>query len=427
MKRSVRKRSWILTLVFLHSPFIGLALGQTPPSPPSVSPAVPPATAPATPAAASTARAISTRRAPRIVSPASGVSAFGTISVVVDPGTPNPRGVEIWYNDVKAGTLAHAPWKLSVETGDENIERRFRVVVIDAAGGRTEVQSLLPPVHVDEEIDLPLQQLYITATVGGYPELGLKREDFSVLDQGKSQEIVTFEHGDVPLAAVLLIDSSLSMRGAPLRSALAGAKSFASGMAELDEAMLLLFSDRVVHHTAWSANPEQLLAGLTGAEARGGSAVNDHLFLSLELLEKRQGRRVVILLSDGVDVESLLSAAQVNEIAVRSQALIYWIRVSADAFDLKQRSAWRTVEEHSAEIRQLAATVDASGGRRIEIRRYEDAPSAFQQILTELRQQYVLGFYPNALRHDGSWHPIRINVESKGVQLRTREGYYDDP
>ena len=66
-----------------------------------------------------------------------------------------------------------------------------------------------------------------------------------------------------------------------------------------------------------------------------------------------------ILLSDGVDVESLLQAAQVNEIAVRSQALVYWIRVSGEPFDLLQRSAWRGVAEHSSEIRQLAATVDA--------------------------------------------------------------------
>lgn len=82
--------------------------------------------------------------------------------------------------------------------------------------------------------------------------------------------------------------------------------------------------------------------------------------------------------------------------------------------------------EHSAEIRQLAATVDASGGRRIDIQRYEDAEGAFQQILTELRQQYVVGFYPKRSRHDGAWHPIRVQVDPKGVDLRTRDGYYDD-
>ncbi|MEO7793514.1 MAG: VWA domain-containing protein [Thermoanaerobaculia bacterium] len=364
-----------------------------------------------------------------IVSPPADTPAFGTIEVAAEVRGAAPRKVEFWFNGIKVGDLSRPPWKFTIDTGEENIQRRLRVVAIDAAGQRREAEIVLPAVQVDDELDLPLQQLYITATrdePAGAPVSDLKRRDFDVFDMGTKQELVTFEHGDIPLTAALLIDSSWSMHGPPLRSALAGAHSFAAGMAELDEAMLLLFSDRVLYHTPWTADPEELLAGLDDAEALGGSAVNDHLFLALQLLEKRQGRRVVVLLSDGVDVESLLAAAQVNEIAVRSQALIYWIRASAEPFDLLQRSAWRNVVEHSAEIRQLAATVEASGGRRIDIQRYEDAEGAFQQILTELRQQYVLGYYPKRTRHDGEWHPIRVEVEPRGVLLRTREGYFDD-
>ncbi|MBP9143508.1 MAG: VWA domain-containing protein [Thermoanaerobaculia bacterium] len=361
-----------------------------------------------------------------IVSPVAGVPAFGAIEVVVEPSGISPRRMEFWFNGIKAGELTRPPWKLTIDTGEENIERRFRVVATAAGGQRVEMEAMLPEIHVDDELDLPLQQLYITATSAGATVDDLPRDGFKVFDSGRRQQLVTFEHGDVPLTAVLLIDSSLSMAGAPLRAALAGAHSFASGMAELDEAMLLLFADRVAAHTAWSDDPDELLSGLEGVEARGGSAVNDHLFLALQLLEKRQGRRVVILLSDGVDVESLLHAAEVHEIAVRSQALVYWIRASAEPFDLLVRSAWRNVVEHSTEIRQLDATVAASGGRRIDIQRFEDAADAFQQILTELREQYVLGFYPDRVRHNGTWHPLRIEVDAKGVELRTRDGYFDD-
>ncbi len=379
--------------------------------------------------------------APVIVAPAAGAPAFGALEVVVEPRGGTPQRVEFWFNGEKAGELTRPPWKLAIETGDDNRERRFRVVAVYGGDERREAEIVLPRIQVDDELDLPLRQLYVTASRStgsdrsagsdavdhpATPVLDLPRRSFTVFDMGRRQQLVTFEHGDVPLTAVLLIDSSLSMHGGPLRAALAGARSFVSRMAALDEAMLLLFSDRIVHHTPWSADPEKLLSGLTGAEARGGSAVNDHLFLALQLLEKRQGRRVVILLSDGVDVESLLFAAQVHEIAVRSQALVYWIRVSSEPFDFLNRSAWRSVEEHSAEIRQLAATVDASGGRRIEIRRYEEASAAFQQILEELRRQYVLGFYPSRSRHDGAWHSVRIAVAAKDILLRTRDGYYDD-
>lgn len=361
-----------------------------------------------------------------IVSPVAGVPAFGAIEVVVEPRGIVPRRLEFWFNGIKAGELTRPPWKLTIDTGEENIERRFRVVATAAGGQRLEMEALLPEIHVDDELDLPLQQLYITATREGAPASDLPRDSFDIFDAGRRQQLVTFEHGDVPLTAVLLIDSSLSMVGAPLRAALAGAHSFAAGMAELDEAMVLLFADRVAAHTPWSADPDELLQALEGIEARGGSAVNDHLFLALQLLEKRQGRRVVILLSDGVDVESLLQAAQVHEIAVRSQALIYWIRASSEPFGHLVRSTWRNVVEHSAEIRQLDATVTASGGRRIDIQRFEDAADAFQQILTELREQYVLGFYPDRVRRNGAWHPLRIEVDAKGVELRTRDGYFDD-
>ncbi len=232
----------------------------------------------------------------------------------------------------------------------------------------------------------------------------------------------------MPLTAVLLIDSSHQhARRAAARGARRRALVRLRHGRRSTRRCCCCSRTGSSHHTPWSADPDELLAGLDGVEARGGSAVNDHLFLALQLLEKRQGRRVVILLSDGVDVESLLQAAQVNEIAVRSQALVYWIRVSAEPFDLLQRSAWRDVVEHSAEIRQLAATVDASGGRRIDIQRFEDAAGAFQQILTELRQQYVLGFYPDRAR--GTTVPgTRSGSRStpRSVLLRTREGYYDD-
>ena len=164
-----------------------------------------------------------------IVSPPAGVPAFGALEVVVDPGGTVPRKVEFWFNGIKAGETTRAPWQLTIETGEENIERRLRVVATDPGGQRREAELVLPSIHVDDELDLPLQQLYITATREGRPAADLKRRDFAVFDMEHKQDIVTFEHGDIPLTAVLLIDSSVSMVGPPLRAALAGAQFVAAG------------------------------------------------------------------------------------------------------------------------------------------------------------------------------------------------------
>jgi len=361
-----------------------------------------------------------------IVQPVPGQPVFGDVEVTVEVRSGAPVRLEFFLNERKVGELVRPPWRLVVPTGDENIDRRFRVVGHAADGSSRSVELAFKAIRVDDVVEAPLQQLYITATREGQPALDLARHLFTIEDDGKRQEVVTFERGDIPLTALLMIDSSLSMRGEPLRAALAGARAFAADMKPLDEAMLLLFSDRVLHRTPFTADPDRLVAGLTGAEAGGGTALNDHLFLSLELLERRQGRRAVILLSDGIDVESLLTAAQVLEVAGRTQTLVYWIRIANDPLDRLHRSPWRDVREHQRETNGLTEIVASSGGRVVEIPRIEEAAAAFGAILLEMRQQYVLGYYPKNPRHDGKWREIQVESTLPGVELRARGGYYDD-
>ena len=188
----------------------------------------------------------------------------------------------------------------------------------------------------------------------------------------------------------------------------------------------MLFSDQVLHRTPFTGDPQLLAAGLTGGEARGGSAINDHLLLALLGLERRQGRRLVVLLSDGIDVESVLATRDLEPVVGRSNALLYWIRLDDDPEDARYRSLWRGFEEHAAELAGLAHLAERSGGRVIEVARLEDVPDAFRAILDELRRQYVLGWYPSGLEHDGSWRDLRVDVTRRGVDARSRSGYYDD-
>jgi Ca-activated chloride channel family protein len=360
----------------------------------------------------------------RFLQPVASQGLFGPTDVVLAATGANPVRLELYYNGARVGALHAPPWKFKVDTGTENIDRTFRAVAVSGAGEKSEIELVLPKLQVDEVVDLSLRQLYVTASRNGMPALDLGRDDFRILDGGDRQSLVTFERGEAPLAALLLIDSSFSMKGEPLKAAIEGARTFAAGMQPLDEAMLLLFSDRVVHSSPFTGSAAKLVAGLTGTEASGGSAINDHLFVALQLLEERQGRRVVILLSDGIDVESLLPAAQVLNVGQRSQAMVYWIRIATEPYEMRHRSPWRDLASHTEEMNRLADLVASSGGRRIDIPRFEDAPKAFAGILQELRQQYVLGYYPKRLKHDGVWR--EIEVQSAGVDLRTRTGYFDD-
>ena len=283
-------------------------------------------------------------------------------------------------------------------------------------------------IRVDEVIDVELQQLYVTVTrPSGDPVLGLTAADFEVRDDGVPQTLSTFARGDIALSAVLLLDASASMEGDRLLTAAEGTRAFISRVLPHDEVSVMLFSDELLMRTPFSNDASTLLAPVKGVAARGGTAINDHLYLALKDLEGRLGRRIVVLLSDGVDVESTLGMEDVRWAARRSQALLYWIRLEETARGrIERSSAWRDRQGHAEQLRLLEIAVAESGGRVEVIPRVEQAGAALQKILRELREQYVLGYQPTrdvGEGGDGAWH--RIEVRARGGVARTREGYFD--
>lgn len=354
----------------------------------------------------------------------------GEVRVVVDVDSAQPVvRVEVYVDGRLAAVLTAPPWEATVDVGPENREHVFRAVAVDAAGSEGEMTLQTPAIEVDEVLELPLQQLYVTVTRGGGRVTGLSREDFRVIDDGSVQELVTFEGGDAPLTAVLLVDSSESMRGERLEAAVRGAQAFTAGMKELDEAMALLFGDQLVRATPFTHDPAELRAALDGVEAGGGTALTDHLYGAFKILDARQGRRVVVVLSDGFDVYSALSMRDVLWKAQRSQAIVYWIQLQDRSVPGAEpglfSSAWRAAEANREEYETLRRLVLESGGRIEPIDGIDEVEAAFESILAELRDQYVLGYYPTDLRHDGSWRQVRVRVGGFGNDVRVREGYVD--
>ena len=121
----------------------------------------------------------------------------------------------------------------------------------------------------------------MTATLGDSRVLDLERGDFTILDEGRAQDLVTFEGGNVPFTAALLIDASASMYGLKMDAARAGATAFIQGMRELDQGKVVVFSDVIQNSTPFSGAREVLAAGLIGATGQGGPAVNDNLYSCL--------------------------------------------------------------------------------------------------------------------------------------------------
>lgn len=348
--------------------------------------------------------------------------------VVLEVEVPHAEVLEVRFmvDGREVGAVDSRPYRLPVDLGEEFGPHEFVAVVVGPRGELTRVRHKTPGLRVDDAVDLGLRQLYVAlegAAAGGPP---LRREELTVLDDGATQEIVTFEGGDAALAVAVLVDASDSMSGDALRSAVGGARALLDGMHELDEASLVLFADGVLfrgHHERVDEEMEQILATVSAA---GGTALNDTLYVALRQLEARQGRRVIVLLSDGLDIHSALNIDQVEWAMRRSGSVVYWIELRTARSDDRVRSPWRTDEQHDVERSGLRRLVADSGGRVVPIEGIEGAAEAFGSILGELRSQVVLGYYPLRDLDDGAWHTVSVRVARPGITARTRRGYIDD-
>lgn len=351
-----------------------------------------------------------------------------SIEVAVSGAEADKASVEFLVDGVSLGTMVQPPFRIKVDVGADNVEHDFEVIARTPSGATARTSVRTPILQVDDQLELTLQQFYVTATESGRRVLDLDRSDFRVVEEGEEQAIVTFERGDVPLTSVLLLDCSLSMTGEPLEAALDGASLFLDGMNDLDETMLMLYSDQLLRASEFTGDAAELESALTDVDAFGGTAINDHLYLALKKLDSRQGRSVVVLFSDGTDVHSVLSMAEVAEKVRRSQALIYWIYLRLRPGESQDKvptymATWRNVESSQNEFRKLRQAVQESGGRVEVVDDLDSLDDAFVGIMRELREQYVIGYYPSDPSPEGKWHDVKVRVKRGGVKVRAREGY----
>ena len=364
----------------------------------------------------------------RIVKPAAGQPVFGDVEVevAVEPPGAAVAKVEIYLDGKRVGAADAPPYRALVNAGQDNVEHHFEAIAYGAKGPIATTEARTPSIATDLEVKVELHQSFVTVEKGGVPVKDLTKEDFDLYDDGVHQTIVSFERGDVPFNAALLLDASTSMKGGRLQTALDGAKAFAGAISPQDQVKLILFSDQVRVETPFTSIPSVLTLSLGDAKAGGGTALNDCFYLALKRLETRRGRKVAVLLSDGIDVESVLPMERLRKLARLHSVTLYWLRMrdpgDDDSVPVRHFTSWRNGSAHKVELEALRHIVDESGGRIIPLDRIEHVHATLTNLLGELRNQYVLGYYPGAARGSGKWHKVRIQVKGGGT-VRAHEGY----
>jgi Ca-activated chloride channel family protein len=366
-----------------------------------------------------------------LVSPSPHTPVYGTVEMLAEVRSGSPvKYVDFFVDGQRAGRVEKPPYRFSFDVGQANVQHTFRAVVADLLGGTAEATVTTARIDVNASFDVELQQLFASVIDrSGQPVRGLTVGDFTIVnDHGSREEIVTFGGGDLPISSVLLLDASASMAGEPLQAAMQGVQRFVERTKDEDETMVAFFSDRLLGATTFHADDAALQQALGSIQATGGTAVNDHMYYALNRLQPRLGRRVIVLLSDGLDVSSKLDMEEVLWRARRSQAMIYWLRLGATGRGNEAplySTIWRNSAQNASGYEALVQAVTESGGRILDIGSVGDIDNAFRRVIDELRAQYVLGFHPRDARNDGSWRELKLRVDRDRVDVRTRAGFID--
>jgi Ca-activated chloride channel family protein len=275
----------------------------------------------------------------------------------------------------------------------------------------------VPVLHMDVQ----LVNVFMNVTDGtGAIVGGLTRDDFSITEDGRPQRVAVFERqSELPLNLVLAIDTSGSVhKDLPLEQE-AAHKFVHALLRAQDQISLLEFSTDVRQLVAFTNQARRIDRGLANLHPGHATALYDTIFLASQSLAPRQGRKVLILVTDGGDTADTVTYAQALEQALRGEVMVYSI------IDVPiEASAGRdTGGEHA-----LITLAEQTGGKYF----YASAgglDKAFAQLSEDLRTQYLLGYYPAKQMPGVTFHRIRVTVPraAQGAfDLRYRTGYYAD-
>jgi Ca-activated chloride channel family protein len=268
------------------------------------------------------------------------------------------------------------------------------------------------------KVDVKLVNVFVTVTDDhGAPVAGLNKEDFTLLENDKDQKISVFgKESALPLSIVMQIDTSLSTRrDLPLE--LNSARRFAhSILRPVDGMSVYAFSETVNEITPFTSDMKVIDRGIDRIRLGSATALYDAMYLGSHALESRNGRKVMVVITDGGDTVSSVDYKEALRAAQTAEAIVYSIII----VPIEASAGRDTGGEHA--LIQLSAD---TGGRYFYAKSIPQLDDAFQKISDELRTQYLLAYYPSQRFADSDFRRIEVTLQKNTeYKVRHRTGYY---
>jgi Ca-activated chloride channel family protein len=242
----------------------------------------------------------------------------------------------------------------------------------------------------------------------------LEQEEFTILDNGKPQPISFFQNETQPFTVVVMLDFSASMT-ANLDLLKAAAEQFLLRMLPADKGQVGAFSDKIQFSGTFTNNRDSLIKDLGDLQFGNPTRLYDAIDASIDVLKEVEGRRIVLVFTDGDDTASKRDMGDALLKARQEETMIYAIGLESE-FAIGPGRMQRTRPDRG--LRKLA---EETGGGYFELKKTAELAPTFTRVAAELHSLYTLGFTPTAF--DNKEHKLEVRTKTPGQSARARKSY----
>lgn len=330
----------------------------------------------------------------------------------------NPKNSEIRSIVMYAGQKKLHEWKQPPYAIDIPVTRLqgiefVRASVIDSTGYEAADLLFLNGDRVFEEIEVNLVELPVSVTdPAGVPVVDLKQESFTVLENGKPQKITSFAFATkLPISVGVLLDHSGSMLPRIKDAKAAAVEFFRDIMKPGDRAFFGAFAFDSKNLAPFVSDASLIESQVNSSpEAAGGTALYDAIITGLYRFRSIQGRKALVVITDGEDTSSRLSYDEMLTYARAARVPLYFIGIGLNFMDVSGTS----------KMKSLAAE---TGGVAYFIRDAKKLSEAYDQLEADLRSQYLLSYHTESSKTDQKYRTIEVKVNRADVRVRTIRGF----
>jgi len=241
----------------------------------------------------------------------------------------------------------------------------------------------------------------------------LDQDQFSILDNGKPQDITFFQNETQPFTVVVMLDYSASMTSS-LDLLRAAAEQFLLRMLPQDKGQVGAFSDKIEFSGQFTNDRDDLISALRDLQYGNPTRLWDAVDQSIDMLKPVEGRKVVLVFTDGDDTYSKIGFGSVLDHAKQNEVMVYAIGLQSQYFN-----GQRVVR--SQPDRSLRKIAEETGGGYFELKRTDELAPTFTRVAQELHSLYTIGFSPASL--DGKEHKLDVRMKQTGQIARARRSY----